>query len=93
MLPVVAAERIVTRQMLAHAVAMIASSIALGVVAALPAWYFVIALLLGIYFLYLVQRLRTDDTQLRNRVAEKIFHGSISYLSVISLAIVLAVLV
>lgn len=93
MLPVVAAERIVTRQMLAHAVAMIASSIALGVVAALPTWYFVIALLLGIYFLYLVQRLRTDDTQLRNRVAEKIFHGSISYLSVISLAIVLAVLV
>jgi len=93
MLPVVAAERIVTRQMLAHAVAMIASSIALGVVAALPAWYFVIALLLGIYFLYLVQRLRTDDTQLRNRVAETIFHGSISYLSVISLAIVLAVLV
>ena len=93
MLPVVAAERIVTRQMLAHAVAMIASSIALGVVAALPTWYFVIALLLGIYFLYLVQRLRTDDTQVRNRVAEKIFHGSISYLSVISLAIVLAVLV
>ncbi len=93
MLPVVAAERIVTQQMLAHAVAMIASSIALGVVAALPTWYFVIALLLGIYFLYLVQRLRTDDTQLRNRVAEKIFHGSISYLSVISLAIVLAVLV
>ena len=93
MLPVVAAERIVTRQMLAHAVAMIASSIALGVVAALPTWYFVIALLLGIYFLYLVQRLRTDDMQLRNRVAEKIFHGSISYLSVISLAIVLAVLV
>ncbi|NCA19391.1 MAG: protoheme IX farnesyltransferase, partial [Actinobacteria bacterium] len=52
MLPVVAAERIVTRQMLAHAVAMIASSIALGVVAALPTWYFVIAVLLGIYFLY-----------------------------------------
>lgn len=93
MLPVVASERIVTRQMLAHAVAMIASSIALGVVAALPAWYFVIAALLGIYFLYLVQRLRTDDMQVRNRVAEKIFHGSISYLSVISLAIVLAVLV
>lgn len=93
MLPVVAAERIVTRQMLAHAVAMITSSIALGVVAALATWYFVIALLLGIYFLYLVQRLRTDDMQLRNRVAEKIFHGSISYLSVISLAIVLAVLV
>lgn len=93
MLPVVAAERIVTRQMLAHAVAMIASSIALGVVAALPTWYFVLALLLGIYFLYLVQRLRTDDMQVRNRVAEKIFHGSISYLSLLSLAIVLAVLV
>ena len=93
MLPVVAAENIVTRQMLGHAVAMIASSLALGVVASLPIWYFGIALALGGYFLYLVQRLRSDDEQFRSRVAEKIFHGSISYLSVISLLIVVAVLV
>ena len=93
MLPVVAAENIVTRQMLGHAAAMITASLGLGLVASLPVWYFAIALALGGYFLYLVQRLRSDDEQLRSKVAEKIFHGSISYLSVISLLIVVAVLV
>ena len=93
MLPVVAAENIVTRQMLGHAAAMITASLGLGLVASLPVWYFVTALALGGYFLYLVQRLRSDDEQLRSKVAEKIFHGSISYLSVISLLIVVAVLV
>lgn len=93
MLPVVAAEKIVTRQMLGHAVAMITASVVLGLVASLPTWYFGIALVLGGYFLYLVQRLRSTDENLRSRYAEQIFHGSISYLSVISLLIVLAVLV
>ena len=92
MLPVVAAERIVTRQMLGHALGMILASVALGVAANLPYWYFGIALLLGGYFVYLVLQLRTDDVTRRGKVAERIFHGSISYLSVISLVIVLAVL-
>jgi protoheme IX farnesyltransferase len=92
MLPVVAAERIVTRQMLGHALGMILASVALGMVANLPFWYFGIALLLGGYFVYLVLQLRTDDVARRAKVAERIFHGSISYLSVISLVIVLAVL-
>lgn len=93
MLPVVAAETIVTRQMLGHAVAMIASSLALGVIADLTWWYFVMAIILGGYFLYLVWQLRNSDEQRRGRIAERIFHGSISYLSVLSLVIVLAVLI
>lgn len=90
MLPVVAAEKIVLRQMVGHSIAMIASSIALGFIASLPFWYFAIAILLGGYFLYLVLQLRDGSEQVRARVAERIFHGSISYLSVLSLAIVLA---
>ena len=93
MLPVVAAEKIVTRQMLGHAIAMIASSLLLGLVANLAWWYFVTAAILGGYFLYLVWQLRKTDEQRRGKIAERIFHGSISYLSVISLVIVLAILI
>ena len=92
MLPVVAAEHIVTRQMVAHSLGMIASSLALGLLAALPLWYFIIASVLGIYFLIIVLRLRSGLEAERGKVAERIFHGSISYLSVLSLVIVLAVL-
>lgn len=93
MLPVVAAEKIVTRQMFGHALAMVAASIALGVEADLPVWYSIVAIALGGYFLFLVSSLKAENERERNRAAEKIFHGSISYLSVISLLIVLAVLV
>lgn len=92
MLPVVAAEHIVTRQMVAHSLGMVASSLALGFLATLPLWYFIIASVLGIYFLIIVLRLRSGVEAERGKVAERIFHGSISYLSVLSLVIVLAVL-
>lgn len=92
MLPVIAAENIVFRQMMFHSVAMVLSSIALGIVADLPLWYLIIAALFGIYFLNIVLKLRDGDQNVRGKAAEKIFHGSISYLSVLSLVIVLAVL-
>jgi protoheme IX farnesyltransferase len=93
MLPVVASERIVSRQMIGHTLAMVGSSIALGVVADLPIWYHVVALLVGGYFIFLVFGLHRKEERDRSKLAERIFHGSISYLSVISLVIVLAVLV
>ena len=93
MLPVVAAETIVTRQMLGHTFAMVGSSLALGIVANLPGWYLVVAGIVGSYFTSLVWKLRDSQSEQRGKTAEKIFHGSISYLSVISLVIVLAVLV
>ena len=92
MLPVVAGEQVVTKQMLGHSMGMIASSIGLGLVANLPLWYLLVAVLLGIYFLLIVGKLRSADEIARGKIAERIFHGSISYLSVISLIIVLAVL-
>lgn len=92
MLPVVAAEKIVTRQMIAHSSGMILASLALGVLADLPIWYFFFAGALGFYFLQIVFKLRGGSNLEKNKVAEKIFHGSISYLSLLSLVIVLAVL-
>ena len=93
MLPVVSSEKVVTRQMLAHSLAMLSCSIALGVTASLPIWYFILAIISGGYFIYLVSRVKNIDEIARHKEAEKIFHGSISYLSVISLLIVLAALV
>ena len=92
MLPVVASEKNVMKQMIAHTVGMVSSSIVLGFTASLPLWYFVIVAVLGFYFVSIVLKLRTGDDTTRNRVAEQIFHGSISFLSVLSLVIVLAVL-
>ena len=93
MLPVVAAEKIVTRQMIAHSSGMILASLALGVLADLPIWYFVVAGALGLHFLQIVFKLRSGSNPEKSKIAEKIFHGSISYLSVLSLVIVFAVLV
>lgn len=93
MLPVVASAQMVSRQMIGHTLAMVGTSIALGIVAEFPFWYHIVALLIGGYFIFLVFGLHSKDERDRSKLAERIFHGSISYLSVISLIIVLAVLV
>ena len=92
MLPVVAAANVVTRQMFAHSIGMIAASLILGALAALPIWYYFVAGGLGAYFLLIVRKLKSGSEDEKSRIAERIFHGSISYLSVLSLVIVLAVL-
>ncbi|MEY4624240.1 MAG: hypothetical protein RLZZ07_870, partial [Actinomycetota bacterium] len=92
MLPVVAAANVVTRQMFAHSIGMIAASLILGALAALPIWYYFVAGGLGAYFLLIVRKLKSGSEEEKSRIAEQIFHGSISYLSVLSLVIVFAVL-
>jgi len=93
MLPVVAPHEIVASQMWWHSIAMVVCSLALGVTASLSLWYQVISILLGIGFLYLVWKVRGVDTQKSEEAAVKIFHGSITYLSVLSLAITIFALI
>jgi protoheme IX farnesyltransferase len=93
MLPVVASHEIVASQMWWHSVAMVICSSALGVTAELSMWYQGIAAVLGITFLYLVWNVRTVDSHKSEKVAAKIFHGSITYLSVLSLAITIFALI
>ncbi len=93
MLPVVASHQIVASQMWWHSVAMVICSSALGITAELSIWYQVIASVLGIGFLYLVWKVRTVDVKESEKIAAKIFHGSITYLSVLSLAITVFALI
>ena len=93
MLPVVASHEIVASQMWWHSVAMVICSSALGITAELSMWYQGIAAVLGITFLYLVWNVRTVDSHKSEKVAAKIFHGSITYLSVLSLAITIFALI
>jgi protoheme IX farnesyltransferase len=93
MRPVVASHEIVASQMWWHSVAMVICSSALGITAELSMWYQVIASVLGIGFLYLVWKVRTVDVKESEKIAAKIFHGSITYLSVLSLAITVFALI
>ena len=93
MLPVVASHEMVASQMWWHSIAMVICSLTLGVTAELSLWYQVISVLLGIGFLYLVWKVRGIDAQKSEKVAMKIFHGSITYLSVLSLAITIFALI
>ncbi|MGH3431055.1 MAG: heme o synthase, partial [Mycobacteriales bacterium] len=93
MLPVVAAPVVVTRQMIAHTLAMIACSLALWPLA--TDWiYGVSAIALGGWFLFQVVRLHravvTDALTLRPM---RVFHASITYLTLLFAAIAIDVLV
>lgn len=89
MLPVVAPRNRVRRWMLIHSWAMVATSLLLIAEADLGLVSGAITLLLGGYFLIAIYRLdaHTDDY---DRDAARIFHGSITYLSVLSIILVVA---
>ena len=85
MLPVVAPIGVVTKQMWFHTIAMIAVSGATLYSAGLPVWTYPIAALLGVGFALQLRDLSTN--------ANRIFHGSITYLSLYSILLVAAVLI
>jgi len=96
MLPVVASQKVVASAMLWHSLAMIIASIALGFSAELPVAYVIIATILGLGFIYLVIGVReTAATNLEKieKSAARVFHGSITYLSLLSLALTLFALI
>lgn len=89
MLPVVAAEAKVAREMIAYTVAMIACSLLLVPVAGMTWVYAVVATVLGGWFLWSTVALyrRAQDPRRGRLRAMSVFHGSITYLSLLSVAV------
>ena len=93
MLPVVASQTVVASAMLWHSLAMVVASIALGFSAKLSMAYVIVATVLGLAFIYLVGGVRETATLNLEKAAARVFHGSITYLSILSLALTLFALV
>jgi heme o synthase len=89
MLPVIAARNIVVKNMWFYTVAMIASSVCLIYLADLQWWAMVITLGLGLVFAYQLIQLK-ENSDNYNSVAAKIFHWSITYLTLFSALLVAA---
>jgi len=89
MLPVVADRTVVLRNMWFHTVAMIASSIALIVLTDLQWWAMVATVALGLVFAFQLVQLK-ENSENYNAIAAKIFHWSITYLTLFSALLVIA---
>ena len=89
MLPVIAARTIVVKNMWFYTVAMITSSIALIYLADLQWWAMVITVGLGLVFAFQLLQLK-ENSENYNSVAAKIFHWSITYLTLFSALLVVA---
>lgn len=92
MLPVVATKARVRLEMWFHTVAMIICSVALIQIARLPLWSLVITVVLGLVFAFQLLQLR-ENSDSYAKVAGKIFHWSITYLSLYSVLLVVALLI
>ncbi len=89
MLPVVATKGRVHKEMWFHTILMIASSAWLIIAAQLPLWSLVITLALGLVFAVQLIALKEGSTEYA-KVAGKIFQWSITYLSLLSVLLVVA---
>jgi heme o synthase len=90
MMPVVMSPEQTSRQIFLYSVATVATSIAFGVVADMHWLYWSVAVLAGAIFLTLCGRLLVDRSA---SAAMKVFHWSISYLSLIFVAMAVDVLI
>ena len=89
MLPVVATKARVHREMWFHTVLMIISSMWLIISAGLPSWSLIITILLGLVFARELIALRESSPDY-GKTAGKIFQWSITYLSLLSVVLVVA---
>jgi protoheme IX farnesyltransferase len=89
MLPVVATKGRVLKEMWFHTILMIASSVWLVVSADLPLWSLIITLALGLVFAVQLVALKEGSAEYA-KVAGKIFQWSITYLSLLSVLLVVA---
>ena len=89
MLPVVATKTRVLKEMWFHTILMIACSIWLIASAALPTWSMVVTVALGLVFARELVGLK-EGSENYGKVAGKIFQWSITYLSLLSVVLVVA---
>jgi protoheme IX farnesyltransferase len=89
MLPVVASKTHLLRQMWIYTIAMIASSIALIINAELQNWAMALTVTLGLVFAAQLRGLN-EKSENYDKVAGKIFQWSITYLSLLSILLVVA---
>ncbi len=89
MLPSVSTQSNVINQMWFHTIAMVVSSAALIQLAGLPVWVLCATVLLGAVFTFQLFALK-EDSDNYNKVAAGIFHWSITYLSLLSVLLVVA---
>jgi protoheme IX farnesyltransferase len=89
MLPVVATKGRVLREMWFHTILMIASSVWLIIAAELPTWSLVVTVALGLVFAVQLIALKEGSSEYA-KVAGKIFQWSITYLSLLSVLLVVA---
>ena len=90
MLPVVAPMRKVSQQMWFHTISMVITSFLTLYSAGLPYWLWAINAILGLVFIYQVMGLNKGSIE---KSAGRIFHGSISYLSLYSVILVIGALI
>ena len=89
MLPSVASQSIVISQMWFHTIAMVVSSAAMIQLALLPVWVLCATVFLGAVFTFQLFALK-ENSDNYNKVAAGIFHWSITYLSLLSVLLVVA---
>ena len=90
MLPVVAPMNKVAQQMWFHTIAMIVTSFLTLYSYGLPLWSYLVTAALGVFFA--VQLLGLNQAKI-DKQAGKIFHSSITYLSLYSVLLVVVVLI
>lgn len=89
MLPSVSTQSSVISQMWFHTIAMVVSSAALIQLAQLPVWVLLATVALGAVFTFQLFALK-ENSDNYNKVAAGIFHWSITYLSLLSVLLVVA---
>lgn len=90
MLPVVAPLADVLKQMWGHSIAMIASSLVLFTAIHTQWWAWIIVVAISVNFLLQVFRIRGEAAE---KAAIRLFHGSITYLTVVSALLIAVVLI
>jgi protoheme IX farnesyltransferase len=88
MLPVVATQKNVSTQMWFHTLAMTVTSFIVLESAEFPKVFYLANALLNLFFIWLMSKMRGEKIQIE-RAAIKIFHGSITYLTLYSLMLIL----